>query len=168
MNGNLSGIVSHRPRKQRIRNVPFPPQLDHDPLPLLIRLLAHTRTEANRTHNSIPKLLIDHRLIRIPVVLHDLIQSIDQRLLRRHRHTLPAIGPPRELRGQSRVVDVEEFGQGGDVVGGSAGLAVEDGGDGDFIAAEGGGDGFEGEGFGGFGGEEGRGGGGEGGVGGGL
>lgn len=50
--------------------------------------------------------------------------------------------------------DIEGFGQVGDVLGRGFGLAVEEGGDGDFVAAEGLGEGFEGEVFGLFGGEE--------------
>ena len=66
------------------------------------------------------------------------------------------------------MVDVQELGERGDVVGRGAGLAVEDAGDGDFVAAERLCDGGESELFGGFGGEEGGGRGGEGDVCGGL
>ena len=119
------------------------------------------RREADGAHDPVPELLVQHRLVRIPVVLHDLVQPVDQRLLGRHLDGLAAVGEPRELRLEGGMVDVEGLGELLDVLGGGSGLAVEESGDGDFVAAELLGEGFEGELFAGFGGEEGRGGAGE-------
>lgn len=64
-----------------LQHSPFSPPRDHDPRgTILINLLLNLCAKANRTHNTIPKLLIQNRLVRIPVVLDDLVQPVDQGL----------------------------------------------------------------------------------------
>lgn len=150
-----------KPRKRQ----PLPPQRDNSPvIPLLIRLLVNLGRERNRRHDPVPKLLVQHRLVRIPIVLHDLVKTVDQRLLGRHFHGAAAVREARELLAQLVMGDAEERRELLDVLGGGLGLAVEDCGGGDFVAADVLGDLLKGEGFGGFGGEERCGGGGKVGV----
>ncbi|CAG8647440.1 1932_t:CDS:2, partial [Scutellospora calospora] len=126
-----------------------------DPLPLLIRLLLHLGTERNSTHDPIPELLINHTLVRIPIVLHNLIQPVNQRLTRRHFERAAAVREVHQLRlAQLGFGDVEDLGEVHEVLLRGGRVAVEHGGRGDFFAAEGLGDGFEGEVLGFFGGEE--------------
>ena len=65
-------------------NSPLPPHRNLHPVTLPIRLLLHLGRERNRTHDAITKLLIDDGLVRIAIVLNNLIQPVDQRLLGRH------------------------------------------------------------------------------------
>ena len=107
------------------------------------------RAKRNGTHDPIAKLLVQHRFIRIPIILHNLIQAVDQRLSGRHLHRPATVGETSDLRLQQRGLrDVQDFGQVLDVVFVGARLAVEECCDGDFVAPEGLGDGFEAEVFG--------------------
>jgi len=127
-------------------NSPLAPERNDSPIPLLIRLLLNRCTETNSTHNPIAKLLIQHRLVRIPIILHNLKEPVNQRLARRQLRQLAAVRQARELRlSQCRLWDIEELGEFGEVFGRGARLAVEEGGAGYFVAAQGGGDGFEGD-----------------------
>lgn len=118
-------------------NIPLPPQRNNSPIiSPLIRLLLHLRRKRNCTHNSIPKLLIQNRLIRIPIVLHDLIQSIDQRLPGWHLHGSTPVRKATQLFFKQRFWDLKERGQVVDVFGRGFGLTVEDGGGGYFGAVE--------------------------------
>jgi len=127
-------------------NPPFSSQCDDRPIvPILIRLLLHLRAETNRTHNPISKLLVQHRLISIPIVLHNLVQSVNQRLLWRHLDTAATVWKPTQLNLERAMVDVEDRGKFLDVFWASSGLAVENGGDGDLFAADFFGECFEGE-----------------------
>lgn len=75
------------------KNSPLPPHRDHRPvIPLIIRLLLYLGAETDSAHNTIPELLIQHRLVRIPVVLHNLVQSVDERFHRWHRPRTAAVG----------------------------------------------------------------------------
>jgi hypothetical protein len=75
------------------KNSPLPSHRNHRPvIPLIIRLLLYLGAETNGTHNTIPELLIQHRLVRIPVVLHNLVQSVDERFHWWHRPRAPAVG----------------------------------------------------------------------------
>lgn len=127
-------------------------------IPLIIHLLLHLTTEANRTHDPIPKLLIEHRLVRIPVVLHDLVQPIDQRFHGGHGPGAAAVREAQQLRAQLGLGDAQDVGELGDVLGPRARLAVEERGHEDLAAPERRGDGLEGQGPRGLGVEEGFGG----------
>ena len=137
-------------------NSPLPPQININPLnPLIINLLLHMRRKRNGTHNPIPKLLVQHSLIRIPIILHYLIQSINQRFLWRHLDRAASIRHSCDLRRVERGLgDVEELGEVLDVFWAGVGLAVEERCGCYLVTAEGFGDGFEGEVFGLFLGEE--------------
>lgn len=138
-----------------MKNSPFPPHGNNRPvIPLVVRLLLHVRRERDGAHNTVPELLVHHRLVRIPVVLHDLVQAVDQRLARRHVHRAAPVRVAGQRGGQAVLGDCEKGGEGLDVVGRGARLAVEDGGRGDLAAANVLGDLLEGDGLGGFGREE--------------
>jgi hypothetical protein len=144
----------HSNNKTRI-NIPLSPQRNLNPLPLLIRLLLDLCAETDRTHNTIPKLLIDNTLVSVPIVLHNLIQPVDQGLAGRHLERAAAVREVHDLGlTQLGLGDVEDLGELLDVLLVGGRVAVEHGGGGDFLAAEGLGDGFEGEVLGFFGGEE--------------
>lgn len=125
---------------------PLTPPLNNDPVnSLVIRLLLHTRAEANSTHDTVTELLIHDRLVRISVVLHNLVQSVDERVLGRHVEGSASVGPGVQLLLQLRLVEVEKFSKGLDVGLRGFSLTVEDCGAGYFVAAEGLGDLLEGE-----------------------
>lgn len=125
---------------------PLAPQSDLNPLSLLISLLLHLRAKRNRTHDTIAKLLVNHTLVRISVVLHNLIKSVHQRLARRHLERAATVGEVHQLGlAQLGFGDLKDLGQLLQVFFVGWGVAVEHGGGGDFLAAEVFGDGFEGE-----------------------
>lgn len=141
---------------------PFAPHRNNRPSgPLLIHLLLHLRAKRNRTHDPISKLLIQHRFIRVSIILHNLIKSVDQRLDGWHGAGAATVGEAQQLLCELGFRHVEDGGELLHIFGRGLGLAVEERGDGDFGAAEFSGDAFEGEGFGGFGVEESLGGGGQ-------
>jgi hypothetical protein len=83
-----------------------------------------------------PNTSLNHRLVRIAIHHHNLIQAIDQRLRRRHG-CQPA--PARVVEELALEIGSWESERGGEAlnVGGCDGrLAVEEGGDGHFIAAK--------------------------------
>jgi hypothetical protein len=125
-----------RKKKRRRKNSPLPPQRNNRPRrPTLIHLLLHLRTKRNRAHNPIPKLLIQDRLIRIPIILHNLIQAVNQRFHRRHRARSPPIGKSKQLLRELRFRHVQDLGEFLDVGGGGLCLPVEERGDCDFGTA---------------------------------
>ena len=91
----------------------------------------------------------------IHTYLNNLIQSVNQRILRRHLHGPPSIGPCIQVLFQLFLVQTEQFGK---LVGISLrrlGLAVENGCDGNFLATNSFGEFGKGNLLGFFGGEEG-------------
>ena len=151
------GMATQTVGRERKRiSSPLSPQRNHRPLiPLLIRLFFHLGRKANRTHDPISKFLVQYRLVRVPIVLDNLIQPVNQRLPRRHVHHVAPEGKAGQLLLQRAVLDIQDRGELFHVFGSSLRLAVKDGGDGDFIATELLGNVGEGELFGGFGGKEG-------------
>jgi hypothetical protein len=132
-------------QQRRRSNSPFPPQCNHSPLPLIINLLLNLGAEANGAHDTVTKLLIQHRLEGVAVVLDNLKESVDEWFLWWHVQSPPPIGPRGQLLSEGGLVDGEEGGEGLDVLGGSLGLAIEEGGYGDFVAPDFLADGLEGE-----------------------
>lgn len=119
------------------RNSPFAPESDNSPIiPIRIRLLLHLGRKRNSTHDPIPKLLVENRLVRIPVILHNLVQPVDQGLLGRHLNGATAVREAAQLLFENLGRDIEELGEFPDVFWGGLGLAVEEGCCGDFIAAD--------------------------------
>ena len=136
-------------------NIPFPPQRNDGPIiTILIRLLVHLGRERDGTHDPIPELLIQNRLVRIPIILHNLIQPINQRFLGRHVHRTTPIRKATQLLLEQGLRNPQDRGELLDIFGGGLGLAVEDGRNGDFIATEVLGDLLEGQLPAGFGAEE--------------
>lgn len=118
-------------------DLPLAAQRDNSPVvPISIYLFLDIGREGNSTHDTIPELLIEDSLISISIVLHNLIKTVDQRLLGRHLNRLAAIGETAELHLQLRVVNHEQVGQLVDVLCRSLGLAVEYGCGGYLIAAD--------------------------------
>lgn len=115
-------------------------------LTLLINLLLHLRAETDRAHNPIPKLFIHDRLVRIPIVLHDLIQPVHQRLFRWHLHLPAPVWHSHHLRLEELLFRyLEDLGEVLDIFGRGSGLAVEEGRNGHFLATESLADGLKGE-----------------------
>lgn len=72
---------------QRDHNLPFPSQGDDRPVvPIFVRFFLHLGRKSDSTHDSVPKFLIQYGLVRIPVILHNLVDAVDQWLLGRHIH----------------------------------------------------------------------------------
>ena len=91
------------------------------------------RTKSNRAHDPISKLLIQNRLVRIPVVLHNLEQSIDQRLTGWHLQQLASGWDAGDVGGEEGGDgDVEEDAEVLHILVAGFGLAVEERGYGDF------------------------------------
>lgn len=110
------------------------------PLPLPL----HRGGKGNRTHDAIAKDLIHDRLVGIAIDHHDLVEAVDQRLGGGHRHQSAAVRVVEEEVLELRGGEGERVGEDGDVGGGDGGLAVEERGDGYFVAVEEGGEGAEG------------------------
>ena len=58
--------------------LPFPPKSNDSPVSLLVRLFLHLRRKTDSAHNAITKFLIQHGLVCVSIVLHDLEQAVDQ------------------------------------------------------------------------------------------
>lgn len=139
-------------------DVPLAPQCNHSPvISILIRLLLHLGRERNGTHNAIPELLIENRLVCISIVLHNLIQPVNQWLPGWHFHRTTPVRKATQLISKPGPVDLQDRGQLFDVFRGGLGLAVENGSYSNLIAADMLGDLLEGEFLGGFSVEEGLG-----------
>lgn len=103
---------------------------------LLINLLLHLGAESNGAHDAIAKLLVQDGLVGIAVVLDDLVQAVDERLGGGHGPGVAAVRKGQQLGRQGLLGQVQQGGELLDVLGGGAGLAVEDGRHGDLAAAE--------------------------------
>lgn len=154
---NIAPMPSQDVKK---KHSPLPPQRNNRPIiPLLIHLLLDLRTEGDGRHDAVAKLLVQHGLVGVAVVLHDLVQSVDQRLDRRHGPRAPAVRETQQLGAERGLGDVEDAGERADVCCRGLRLPVEERGHGHLGAPQLFGDAGEGEGLGSFGVEEGLGGG---------
>lgn len=123
--------------EDRCANSPLAPEGDLDPVALLIRLLLNVRAEGNGTHDTVTKLLVQHSLVGIAVVLDDLVEAVDQGLLRGHLHLVASVRVARHLGSlQCRFVDFEAFGEVLDVFWRGLSLSVEQGSNCYLIAAQ--------------------------------
>lgn len=117
--------------------LPFSTKSNNSPvITILINLLLNLRRERDSTHNPISKFLIENRFVGITIILHNLIQSVDEGLLGRHFDGVTAIGEAAEVILQSLLGDEKQIGQLFDVFGRCLGLSVEYGSCGYFIATE--------------------------------
>jgi hypothetical protein len=132
--------------KTNIVYIPLATESDLDPLSLLVGLLLHLSAERDRTHDTIAELLVDHTLVGISVVLHNLVQSVYQWLARRHLERTSAVGEVHQLSlAQLGFGDLKDLGQFLQVFLVRRSVAVEHGGGGDFLATKVFSDGLEGE-----------------------
>lgn len=83
-------IISQNSGGERVSSrIPFASQGNDSPsVSILICLLLHLCREADRAHDSVPEFFIEDSFVRIAVILYNLIQTINQRLSRRHVHDL--------------------------------------------------------------------------------
>jgi len=117
--------------------IPLAPHCNYSPIvALLISLLLNLRRERNCTHDTVAKLLVQHRLVRVPIVLHNLVESVDQRLNRGHWTSTSTVWKPEELLGEQCMVGSEDLGELLDVLWGCLRLPVEESRDGNFGATE--------------------------------
>lgn len=129
-----------------LQHLPLSSPGDHNPRSaILINLLLDLRAEANSTHDTISKLLIQDRLVRISVVLDDFVQSVDHRFDGWHGTGAPTVGEAHELRCEDLLLQAENLRQLLDVFRRGRRLTIENGGDGDLATAEVLGDLFKGE-----------------------
>lgn len=138
-------------------NSPLAPQGNYSPLSLVVNLLLNLSAETNSTHDSIAKLLVQHRLEWVPVVLDNLKKSVNKGFLWRHIQRASSIRPRAQLLGERGLVDFEERREGCNVRGGGLCLAIEESCNSNFVAPDFLADGFEAEVLLGFGFEKGRG-----------
>lgn len=116
---------------------PLAPQRNHSPRStVLINLLVDFCRKANSAHDAIAKLLIHNRLVGVAIVLHNFVQTVNERLHGGHGSCAATVGEPRQLGRQLLGGEVEDFAELGNVRLGGLGLAVKESGDGDFLAAE--------------------------------
>merc|ERR1712098_961078 len=87
---------------------PFASHLNVDPCDaILVDLLLDVSRECNGAHDPVAKLLIEYRLVGIAIVLHNLVETVDQRLFGRHLDTLATVWEARQLRRQSCMINLE-------------------------------------------------------------
>lgn len=104
--------------KRTVEGLPFPTKSDNSPvITILISLLFNLGRKRDCTHNPIPKLLIENRLVGIAIVLHDLIESVDKGFLGRHLDRAATIGEAVELFLQRLLGDEKQIGQLFDIFG---------------------------------------------------
>lgn len=103
--GAFSPSVSAGLAHQGTENIPFPSHSNDNPtIPVLVFLFVNLGGKCNGTHDSIPELLIQDGLVGIPIILYNLIESVDQRFLGRHLHDMPPGRIARQLLRQARMV----------------------------------------------------------------
>lgn len=104
--------------KRAFEDLPFSTKSDNSPvITILISLLLNLGRKRDSTHNPIPKLFIENRLVSIAVVLHNLIQSVDKGFLGRHFDGATTIGEAVELFLQRLLGDEKQIGQLFDIFG---------------------------------------------------
>lgn len=109
------------------RNIPFAFQRDNHPWSArLVNLLLYLRVEANGTHDTITKLLVENGLVGISVVLDNLVESVNERLHGGHRASSASVWEAHQLRRKNLFGNSEELGKLLDILGGSCGLSIED------------------------------------------
>ena len=107
-------------------DLPFAPQGDDCPVvPILVRLLLHLCRERYSTHDTVPELLVQYRLVCIAIILHDLVKTVDQWFSRWHIHNLSSERIPGQLFSELPVVDAQDLGEFLNILWYSLGLAVE-------------------------------------------
>ena len=122
--------------KARTANIPFASQSNNRPIiSILICLFLNFCRERNSTHDTIPKFLVQHSLIRIAIILDNLIQAVNKWFFRRHFNRATSVRKAAQLLLKGRQRDFQHFGELLDIFWGSLGLAVEDGGSSYFITA---------------------------------
>ncbi len=118
-------------------DVPFASQGDNSPIvPILVRLFLDLCRERDSTHDPISKFLIQYSLVRIPVVLYNFIEAVDQRLLGRHVHGVATKRVACQLIAELAFVHTQHVGELFNIFGCRLGLAVEDCCDSYFVAAK--------------------------------
>lgn len=126
-------------------NLPLAPEGDNGPITLLISFLLNLGAEADGAHDSVTELLIENGLVCVSVVLDNFVESVDQRLSRRHLHLATTVWVSAKLALECGLIDLEDFGEVLNVVGAGHGLTVEEGCDNHFLTAERLGNGLKGE-----------------------
>jgi hypothetical protein len=91
-------------------NIPLSSQGDNGPVvSLLVNLLLNLGAEGDGAHDSIAKLLVQHGLVGIAVVLHDLVQSVDERLDRWHGTSTATVWEAEELLLEELMVGTQDL-----------------------------------------------------------
>lgn len=118
-------------------NQPFASERDHHPgSPRIIHFLLDLRVEADGAHDTVAELLVQDGLVRIAVVLHDLVEAVDQRLDRRHGTGPAPVREPHHLLRDGLLRDSEDLRELIDILGRGLHLAVEEAGDRNLTASE--------------------------------
>lgn len=137
---SASFVVKLR-NQSREQDIPLSTQRNDGPVnSLLVRLLLNLCAECNSAHDSVTKLLVQHRLVRISVVLHNLVESVDKWLDGWHRSSTTSVRAACVELGKLGLGDVENGGELRDICFVGLRLSVEDGGNCDFGSTEGAGD----------------------------
>ena len=119
------------------KNIPFASKCDNGPsIALLIDLLLNLCAKRNRAHNPVAKLLVQYRLERVSIVLHNLVKSVDQRIFWRHWTSRSSVRVNTERLGQVLLGDVESGGEDLYILRGSGGLPIEESRNGDLGTVE--------------------------------
>lgn len=115
--------------------VPFALQSNHHPRGAgLVNLLIDRCVEADSAHDPISELLIHDGLVCVAVVLHDLVEPVDQGLDGRHGSSPAPVREPQQLVGEVLLGDAENLRQLINILGGCLSLAVKERGGGNLAA----------------------------------
>lgn len=116
---------------------PFPSHGNYSPIvSILIRLLLHFGREGYSAHDPITEFLVQDSLVCKSIVLHNLIQSVDQGLLWRHVHCLPSEGVAGQLGFQPGLLYPKDSCKSVNIFRRGLSLPVKDSCNGHFVASE--------------------------------
>lgn len=141
---NVSSLLQYFFTSRHVDS-PLAPEGDDSPVTLLIGFLLDLGAERDGAHDAITELFVQNGLVGIAVVLDNLEEPVNQWLLWWHLQLPATVWVSRELLLKGGLVDFEDVGKILDVFGRGLGLAIEKGGNCDFLPAKGLGNGLKGK-----------------------
>lgn len=114
-------------RERQPQDSPFALHREHRPgIALLVDLLVHLGREGDGAHDAVSELLVHHGLVCLAVILHDLVQAVDERVPGRHLDPFSTVRKPSQTHLQVGRRDPEQRAELVDVLGRRPGMAVEE------------------------------------------
>lgn len=116
-----------RERERELQDSPLALHREHRPgVALLVDLLVHLGREGDGAHDAVSELLVQHGLVCLTVVLHNLVQAVDERIPGRHVNSLSAVRKASQTHLQVGRRDPEQRAELVDIFGRRPGMAVEE------------------------------------------